>query len=320
VSFVDGKGMLTLDSPSSFSGSIANLVIGDTIDLLGGTVVTGASIAGPTLTVTTSSQPLSFTVSNAQSGTSFDVLAADKIVMVSGAAIAETGLSTAFSPSPLTATTTYMFSNDAIAATAPGINISSSDSVVGDYVAVYFNQTSSIVETGSGVNAVNITTTQGANIVFVSAGNISASGGTGINTNSSSGSTDIIDYGNVSGSGTGIRANGSGSINVVVGAGATVTGTSGSAIFATSTLGSLNISTTPGVTVNAGVSGLVAENQGTSVPQVGGVTTNSITVSAAGTINSGNGVSSSGEPVGILAGYLGGSSFPTSIPAPSTTV
>ena len=321
VSFVDGKGMLTLDSPSSFNGSIANLVIGDTIDLLGGTIVTGASIAGSTLTVTTSSQPLTYTVSNAQSGTSFDVLTADKIVMVSNAAIAVTGSSTAFSPAlPLTATTTYIFSNDAIAATTPGINITSSDSVAGDYVAVYFNQTSSIVETGSSVNAVNITTTQGANIAFVSAGNISASGGTGINTNSSSGSTDIIDYGNVSGSGTGIRASGSGSINVVVGAGATVTGSSGSAILAISTLGNLSVSTTPGVTVNAGVSGLVAENQGTSVPQVGGVTTNSITVSAAGTINSGNGVSSSGEPVGILAGYLGGTSFPSTIPAPSTTV
>ncbi len=319
VSFVDGKGMLTLDSPSSFSGSIANLVIGDTIDLLGAGAVLSASISGTALNVATSSQNLAYTVTNAQSGTAFDVLAADKIVMVSSAAIAETGLSAAFSAFNLTATTTYTFSNDSIAAaTTPGINITSADSVVGDYIAVYFNQTSSIVETGS-TSAVNITTS-GANIVFVGAGSISASSGTGINTNSSSGSTDIIDYGNVSGSGTGIRANGSGSINVVVGAGATVTGTSGSAIFATSTLGSLNVSTTPGVTINAGVSGLVAENQGTSVPQVGGVTTNSITVSASGTINSGNGVSSSGEPVGILAGYLGGSSFPSTIPAPSTTV
>ncbi|MGZ5874122.1 MAG: beta strand repeat-containing protein [Bradyrhizobium sp.] len=318
VSFVDGKGMLTLDSPSSFSGSIANLVIGDTIDLFGGTVVTGASITGNTLTVTTTSQPLTFTVSNAQSGTAFDVLAADKIVMVSSAATQVTG-SSAFSSGPLTATASYIFANDAISATAPGINITSSDSVSGDFATVYFNQTSSITETGSGVNAVNITTA-GASIAFVSAGTISASGGIGINTNSSSGSTDIIDYGNVSGSSTGIRANGSGSINVVVGAGATVTGTSGSAVLATSTLGSLSVSTTPGVVINAGVSGLVAENQGTSVPQVGGITTNSIIVSASGTINSGTGTSSSGEPVGILAGYLGGTSFPSTIPAPSTTV
>jgi large repetitive protein len=319
VSFVDGKGMLTLDNPSLFAGTVSGLSIGDTIDLLGAGAVLSASISGNTLNVTTSSQNLAYTVTNAQSATSFDILSGDKIVMVSAAATTVTGSSTAFSSGPLTATTSYIFSNEAISAATPGINITSSDSVAGDYVAVYFNQTSSIMETGSGVNAVNITT-PGANIAFVGAGNISASGGTGINTNSSSGSTDIIDYGNVSGSGTAIRANGSGSINVVVGAGATITGTNGSAILATSTLGSLSVSTTPGVTVNAGVSGLVAENQGTSVPQVGGVTTNSITVSASGTINSGNGVSSSGEPVGILAGYLGGTSFPSTIPAPSSTI
>jgi large repetitive protein len=320
VSFVDGKGMLTLDNPSLFAGTISGLSIGDTIDLLGAGAVLSASISGNTLNVTTSSQNLAYTVTNAQSATPFDILSGDKIVMVSAAATTVTGSSTAFSSGTLTATTSYIFSNEAISAATPGINITSSDSIAGDYVAVYFNQTSSIVETGSSVNAVNITTTQGANIAFVGAGSISASGGIGINTNSSSGSTDIIDYGNVSGSSTGIRANGSGSINVVVGAGATITGTNGSAVVATSTLGSLSLSTTPGVTIDAGVSGLVAENQGTSVPQVGGVTTNSITVSAAGTINSGNGVSSSGEPVGILAGYLGGTSFPATIPAPSTTV
>ena len=35
ISFADGNCELTLDNPSAFAGYIANLVIGDTIDLIG---------------------------------------------------------------------------------------------------------------------------------------------------------------------------------------------------------------------------------------------------------------------------------------------
>ena len=69
VSFVDGKGVLTLDQPSAFGGTIAGLSIGDTIDFLGGVVVSGASITGSTLSVAANVPNLNYTVSGAQSGT-----------------------------------------------------------------------------------------------------------------------------------------------------------------------------------------------------------------------------------------------------------
>ncbi len=306
ISFTDGNGLLTLDNPSAFHGTISGLAIGDTIDLLGGIIVANASISGSTLTITeANSQTLSYQVAGVQSGTAFNVLSADKIVLVPTTATTITGRSTPYSASP-SSTSFNIFANDTISGTGIGINIVSTDSSASDYNTVQINQTSSISVTGAGVNL----TTTGANIALINAGSISSSGGAGVFTNSGTGSNDIIDYGNVSGSTVGIsaRIGGAGPLNIVVGSGATITGTTSTGISAISTLAAIDVTTTSGVTINSGATGIFAQNQGTSVP----AGTSSISIStSSGTINAGT--------YGISASYLTGTSAPASIPNPPNT-
>ena len=64
VSFGGNVGTLKLDSPASFSGAIAGLALGDSIDLAG-IQATSASVNGSTLTVTAGSQTLTYQVSGA---------------------------------------------------------------------------------------------------------------------------------------------------------------------------------------------------------------------------------------------------------------
>ena len=60
VSFAGGNGLLTLDSPSTFSATIAGFAVGDIINLLGaavtgtinGSTLTIAEVGGPTLITT----------------------------------------------------------------------------------------------------------------------------------------------------------------------------------------------------------------------------------------------------------------------------
>ena len=93
-----------------------------------------------------------------------------------------------------------------------------------------------------------------------------------------------------------------------MGGGATVTGTTSNGIQAISTLGALNISTTSGVIVNSGATGILAQNQGTSVP----AGSSAISISTMfGTINA--------STNGISAGYALGTSTPANIPNPPNT-
>ena len=161
----------------------------------------------------------------------------------------------------------------------------------------------------TGAGGVNLAT-GGANISLINAGSVTSSGAAGIVTNSGTGSTDIVDFGNVSGSTVGINARigGTGPLNIAVGGGATVTGTTSNGIQAISTLGALNISTTYGVIINSGATGILAQNQGTSVP----AGSSAISVSTMfGTINA--------STNGISAGYALGTSTPASIPNPPNT-
>ena len=84
-------------------------------------------------------------------------------------------------------------------------------------------------------------------------GNVNATGGSGILTNSLTGSTDVINYGNVSGNNVGIstRTSGMGLLNIVVGNAATITGTTSHGIVAISTLGAVKVTTLSGVTINS---------------------------------------------------------------------
>ena len=261
ITFANGNGLMTIDNPSAFNGTIAGFSVGDTLDFLGGVTVSGASINGSTLTVTDSAhaQTYSYQVTGAQFGTAFNVLSADKIVMIPTSALFPTNAQRSFAPS---AGSFYVLANDTISGTGVGFAVSSTDSNSLDYNTVQINQTSSISVSGT---AVNLTTT-GANIALINAGSVTSTGGTAILTNSGSGSTDIVNYGSVSGQtvGIGARTSGAGPLHIV--SGGSITGTTSNGISAISTLGAVNVTTTSGVLINAGTNGIVAQNQGTSVP------------------------------------------------------
>jgi nitrogen fixation protein len=306
ILFADGKGVLTLDSPAAFQGTISGFLVGDVINLLGGFVVSTASTDGSTLTVTDTvhNQTLSYSLSGVQSGTTVNVLSANAITLVPTNAVTISGLSTPYSDSG-SAGKFYIFANDAIAGSGVGINIASSDSNPSDNIYVNINQTSSVSVSGIGVSV----TTAGANISLLNAGSgISSTNGAGISTNSGTGSNDIIDFGNVSGGTAGIssRTSGAAPLSIVVGGNATVSGTTSHGIVAISTLGSVSVTTKPGTAVNsASAVGILVQNQGTSVPS------SSISISSAGTITAGTN--------GIAASYLLGTSTPATIPDPPNT-
>ncbi|WP_079566273.1 Ig-like domain-containing protein [Bradyrhizobium erythrophlei] len=323
VSFFDGSGLLTLDNPSNFHGTIAGLAIGDAIEL-NGVSVASAAINGSVLTVTeTNSQTLTYQIAGALAGNTFSVLSGNEIILVPASVVPLTGSSGPLSFTPSTQQL-YILSNKTISGgSAAGFNVTSADSTSTDYLTVQINQASSISGLSGSSNGVNLTTT-GANIALINAGTISSgtgASGKGINTNSTTGSTDIIDYGNVTGGQFGIDAHtsGVGPLNIVVGGTAIITGTTSYGILAISTLGVLDVSTLPGITINSASSGILAENQGSSVPQANN---SSISVSTAGTINSGSTPNTSGsEPAGIVVGFLGGTtSTPTSAVAGNVNV
>ena len=129
---------------------------------------------------------------------------------------------------------------------------------------------------------------------------------------SDSSSVTVAQTGNVTGGYDGIHAvtNGSGNVIVTTGANATITGRLRYGIEATSNgTGSINVTmaAAAGDVINSGSVGINAYNQAAAIPQISGVTSSTIAVTAYGTINSGDLLTgSSSRPAGILAGYRGG--------------
>ena len=116
--------------------------------------------------------------------------------------------------------------------------------------------------------------------------------------------------GNISGGYDGVHAltDGNGNVTVLTAPNATISATRFYGIEATSNgQGSVVVTTAANDVIASGSAGINAYNQAPSIPQVGGITTSSISVTAVGTINSGSGLTgSSSRPAGILAGYKGG--------------
>ena len=335
VSFADGMGVLRLDNPATFAGTISGLAVGDIIDFAGSIIASGASIAGSTLTVTESNAAtIAYTVANiaANASANLDVLATDKLVVVP-TIVGQHGrghLSVGCSIPPirplLPPPNRPPISSRTTRSREPrrGINISApAETTATDIIAALINQSSSVSVTGASVGGI-VAATGGASIDVVNAANVTSASGIGIsaNTGAGNGSIDVVDYGNVSGGTAGIQAQaaGTGPINILVGAGATVTGATTSnastGILVLSKLGSVSV-TTLGSTINSGRSGIFVENQSTSVPLQNGVPT-SIVVTTLGAINSGQGgtPASTGVPAGIVAGYLGNTSGQPGIPNP----
>ena len=104
-----------------------------------------------------------------------------------------------------------------------------------------------------------------------------------------------------------------GNVSVNVAANATVVSTTSHGILAFSTdVGNISVVTSSGDVITGGSAGINAVNEQANIL----LSANSwISVTAAGTINSGTVLTSTNrEPAGILAGYLGGSVIPASLP------
>ena len=140
------------------------------------------------------------------SSSNLDVLSIDKIVVIPTASASTdvftiTGQTGGQTLVP-TKQTTYIFSNDAISATTPGISINAlALTTATDIIVAYINQNSSILVTGTSVPGVNVAT-GGDSIGIVNAAQVTSNGGIGISANLSgtgTGSIDLIDYANVTG-------------------------------------------------------------------------------------------------------------------------
>jgi hypothetical protein len=112
--------------------------------------------------------------------------------------------------------------------------------------------------------------------------------------------------------GTGTNAP-TGNIAVDIATNATVSATTSYGILAFSTdVGNISVITSSGDVINGGSAGINAVNEQANIPSSAN---SSISVTAAGTINSGTALTGTGkEPAGILAGYLGGTTIPTALP------
>ncbi|MEO8834551.1 MAG: hypothetical protein ABI407_20265 [Bradyrhizobium sp.] len=311
VSFAGGNGLLTVDTPSTFNAAITGFAVGDIINLLG-IAVSGTSINGSTLTITEVGGPTLTT--QVTGAVKVNMLTGSELTLVPTSAISLAGSTTTVNEAPSTSQFYLLSSNASISATAgTGLNVASSDTTAGDISAVEIDQGSTVSAPGTAVNL----TAAAANIELINAGTISSSGGIGVVVTAPTGSADVIDFGNVTGNQIGIdvHTSGLGLLNIVVGGAATITGTTSYGILAIATAGSLDVTTLGGTTINAGSAGILAENQGTSVPLSNN---SSISVSTQGTVNSGSTPLGSGNaPAGIVAGYLGGTSSPASPPNPN---
>ena len=198
------------------------------------------------------------------------------------------------------------------------LSIQSSDPSSSHAIVVEADQASSIAVSGHNGMAIN---TGGAGIVvFNAASSIAASGTGSIGIDASAnGNVAVNDLSNtsVSGDSYGIAAfaqgNGHNNVAVNVYSNATIGSTSSYGVLAFNTsTGNIAVTTDSGDIINSGSAGINAVNEDASI-----AANSVIDVTAFGTINSGNILTGNQKPpAGILAGYLGGSTIPSSIPVP----
>jgi large repetitive protein len=158
--------------------------------------------------------------------------------------------------------------------------------------------------TGGAAAGVDATATGTAAIAITGAGNVTSIGADGIDATAAGGNIAITPAGSVSGAGSGIDAtqNGNGNITINVGSDVTITATAQLGIEAISKgTGDISVSTAAADTINSGGSGILAENQATTILASAD---SSVSVTAEGTIDSGTALTPAGNrPAGILAGY-----------------
>ena len=296
ISFGNNEGMLILDNPtaSGFTSSITNLALGDIVTLQGAPI-SGISFSGSTLTVAqngvTTFAPT--TVSGALSGTTFNQLSSNTIVLAPTTPTLVASASSPVSESGSTAAFYYMKGATISESTGVGLTITSSDLSTTDTVFAEIDQASAISVTGT-FTGLNFTSTA-ANIAVINAGSISSSGGHGLSTtsNSATGSATIVDFGRISGAVAGVQAstNGTGPTSVVLVGSASVNALSTSVITngaTATTTNTLSFASTPswigpGMTVFDLTTG---KNIGTVLSTAS--TTVTLAANAANAVNSGD--------------------------------
>jgi large repetitive protein len=306
VSFDGNEGLLVLDNPQGFGGTIGGLAAGDIIELQGGSM-SGASVNGSDLMIAQGGgSPLNYTLSSMPAQDTFSVLSGNLLLLVPTSTTTLMGSLGAESSAQ-----SVELSNAAISSsTAIGLNIAVGDSNSADTVLAEIDPLSSIAVTGA-FAGLSVTTT-GANITIVNAGGVASSGSGGIYSNDQgAGSVEIFDTGNVTGTyAIEATSTGTGLLSVNIEGDPTIKAT-GSAGIIELTSGSANVTTGPQVTLDATATGILIWNEASSDP----FANNSLlSVDAAGAINSG--LINNGYYAGIAVGYLGATSAPASIPNP----
>jgi len=213
VTFASSSGTLTLDNPSTFQSPMSGLAIGDTINFLN-TQVTSATINGSVLTISTTSQPLTYQVSGATAGNNFIIVSSNasgsQIVLApSGGAGTVDVISGNLSAGSLSfaPTSSHLYRLDGAnisGAGGRGFNVSSSDTNPADSIFVEINQASSISVSGAGFDGVRAITS-GASVFIFNAAQINTAQ-VGINVvNQGSGSI-TISSGSITAGSSGIAA------------------------------------------------------------------------------------------------------------------
>src|SRR5579871_2217634 len=320
VAFSNSGSINAQQGTLQLTGALTNLA-GSSLVVQNATIELAAVSGGTNVSfgATSGTLQLDSTVSTAQS--------AAVSAVSSGAAMTITGNGSVTSTSA-----------DAIDATSSGGNISitPAGAVTGAKVgiSVVQNGTGNITVTGSGpiigqsgqgIFAEENSSASGSITINGSgSGNVTGNSNSGILAeilNTANGSNIIVDQtGSISGGDSGIRAftDGNGNITITTASGVSITGSQLFGISAGSFgTGSISVTTASGDIITSGSAGISAFNDATSIPQVGGLTTSSITVTAAGTINSGTTLTSSYfPPAGIVVGY-NGTSVNGGLPNPS---
>ena len=251
-------------------------------------------------------------------------------IEINGATLPATLRTVSGTSGPVSATTAmsglYQLQGATITASgANGVSLTSTDTSTSDFLVAQADAATSIAVSGSGHNGVNLTSTfasTAASIVaFNAASSISATGSGSIGINAlGNGNVAINDLSNTSVSGvkygidaTSQNAGGSGNVAINVYSNATISSTSSYGLLAfNGNAGNINVTTSSGDSITSGSAGINAVNEDGSIAQ----SANSvIDVNNSSTIHSGsNATGTSSPPAGILAGYLGGSTNPTSYP------
>jgi hypothetical protein len=331
-----GAGTLDLNSPATFNGEIAGLSESDTLDISGfnaatTSVMVGSFIGGLTnVTVYDSSngQSMNINLVGNYSGDNFaeagDGDGGTLLVLNKETPIAITSQSHSFAP---ITSQVYQAHNAIISSsTASGLSINNTtDSTSSDLIVAELDQGSSISSTGVGFDGIifrSLTATTSASVaIFNAESSISATGSGSIGIFASADANIAVNDGantSVSGNKIGIEAFEADStiadVEVNVGPHSNIYGTTSYGILAVNDgVGDISVRTDASDTIHSGSAGIDAVNEATPTSSTSEDST--IFVNAFGTINSGTtATGTNNPPAGIIAGYLGGTSDPTSYP------